>query len=226
GAVRVVSLSYHYIDEPVFRPCFESDVTPDTGRHEARTPVPAELALLLPDSRATSDGVVDLARRMLGAMRADVVHRATKADAQFVAAAAQERFHVPAVTDEHVVRARDFRVVEDNGGNRVQAVGDELDHLLGEQLRLDGEGRAVLPLALLDPLERLLVRAPERVRNEPVPAQVGVHATGHDGAAPRRTCGRVAELPDGGREGKVNHVVKEDRERVRYRKQFSRRSFA
>src|SRR5690606_16639114 len=57
--------------EPVFAPRIEADFPPDAGGHKTRAPVPAKLALLLPDHLRATDRVVELPRLMAGAMRTD-----------------------------------------------------------------------------------------------------------------------------------------------------------
>src|SRR5688572_16019460 len=97
---RVMLLQPH-VDEPVAAPRFEPDVAPHAGRHEPRSPIPAELTLLLANHRAVPDRVVEFLRLMLPPMRSDIAHCAVEADAKLVATGAQPRLHGPTVTNEH-----------------------------------------------------------------------------------------------------------------------------
>ena len=195
AAVLAVGLRHADGFEAVGAPGFEADVAPDAGGDEARTPVPAELALLFAEHLAAADGVVELARVVVGPVRADVFQRAVEADGDLVVAGVQQRADGPAPADEHVLRAGDDAAVDPHRGDGVETVGDQVEVVLGQHPRRDAEGGAVFPVALLDPLHFQLVGSPERVGDQLVAAQVGVDAARHGGGAPGRILGRVTELP-------------------------------
>src|SRR4051812_6280702 len=133
GAVGCVGLRDVDAFEVVARPSFQTDIAPDAGSDQTRAPVPAELTLLLANRRRAPERIVDFAWIEIGAVGAEIAHRAVEADDEFVFPAAKQRFHGPTPRDEHVLRAGDFATVQRNGGDRIEAVRDEFDYFLGEQ---------------------------------------------------------------------------------------------
>ena len=204
-AVGPMLLRHAHALQPVAGPAFETEVAPEAGGDQARPPIPAKLALLLAQAGAAADRVVDFTGLVLGPVRADVLHRALEADEEFVPAGAQVRLHLPAIAGEHVVGARDFAAVEPDGGDGVEPVGHQFQHLLRPQFRRDGEAGAILPVAFFDPLHVRLVGTPERIRNQVQAPQVAVDATRHDRGAPGRASGGIAKLPPGISQGKQAH---------------------
>src|ERR1019366_3058400 len=91
GPAGRVGLRHGDRGKAVAAPALKADVAPYAGGHEARAPVPPELALLLAQHRAAADRVAELARAVGGPVGADAAGRAPKAHAQPVAPAAQQR---------------------------------------------------------------------------------------------------------------------------------------
>ena len=133
AAIGAVVLCHPHAVEPVSGPTLQTQVAPDSRGNEARAPVPAELTLLFADDRASPDRIVDVARVVPGAVRPEILHGAAKPDPQLVLPGAQERCHLPATAEEHVLRAAGLAAVEPQSCNRVESVGDELHDLLGQQ---------------------------------------------------------------------------------------------
>jgi hypothetical protein len=66
--------------------------------------------------------------------------------------------------------------VESDGGDGVEAVGDEFNHLLVSQVCWRREPGLVFPVALFDPLKVQLVGPIKWIRDAFGAAQVGVYA--------------------------------------------------
>src|SRR5688572_26801398 len=90
NASVVVMLDDMRAGETVGAPAFEPDIAPDAHRDQARGPVPPELARLLAQAHGIAHRIAVLARRReTGALRAEVLLRAVKDDAQLVPPRAQ-----------------------------------------------------------------------------------------------------------------------------------------
>ncbi len=138
----LVGLAHAGIDDAPSAPGFQADVAVDPARGEARPPIPAEGTLLLADVVAAADRVVRLA---------DVVGPAAGVRCSPSGWRTRRRvrcgqpssmsFTGEPVAGEHVLRARDFLAVERDGGEGVEAVGDEFDGFLREESRRRGQKR-------------------------------------------------------------------------------------
>ena len=84
--------------------------------------------------------------------------------------------------------------VEAHFGQGVQPIADQEDLVLGQERRVCAEGAAILPVALGDPLDVLLIVRCERVGDAAQGQQIGVDAAGHLSGQPFVGSG-LAELP-------------------------------
>ena len=125
---------------------------------------------------------------------AGILYGRSKGDAQIVRTGLQNRLYVPTVLPEHVFGAAQRLAVQFDGRQRIQAVADQEDAFLGQQVSHDGEAAPILPIRLSNPLHPFLVVADEWVRDTARGHQIGVNAAGHIGRQPFVSA-RLAELP-------------------------------
>jgi hypothetical protein len=95
----------------------------------------------------------------------------------------------------HVGRRTDHDIVERDGGDRVEAFGDQVDPFRPQIV--DVELSRVQPFRTPDPRQAQLVVVEVRVGDQASGEQVGVHAAGHRG---RYRCARdrhVVQRPEG-----------------------------
>jgi hypothetical protein len=123
--------------------------------------------------------------------------RRAEAHLEHVPAGAQPPGDVHRPAAEHVGRREDFFAVEQHGGIGVEPVEHQLVVRPREIVRADGERGAVLPVLPLDPLQPALVVAVERIGDDAVREEVGVHRAGDGGRQPERVA-RAPELPSVG----------------------------
>lgn len=204
AAVVGVVLCDADVDESVVAPGFETDVAPDAGSDEARSPVPAKLALLFAQYGAAAYGIIAFGWTVFEADGTDGFECAGKDEAEFVGAGAEQGFYVEAVAGEHVVSDGHLAVVEVEGGKGVEAVGNELNVLFREERWRDVEASAVFPIAFLNPLQIEFVGAVEGIRYETRGAQIGVHATWHTSGKPRATRAFAKHPAEGGKSERVH----------------------
>ena len=153
--------------------------------------------------RAT-DRVVEFPRLMAGAMGADVFQRTVETNRDFVGSGLQQVFDRPAITDKHVVAAADKPAIDPDSRNRIEAVCHKFDIFLSQQIRGNEKCRAILPVVLLNPLDLVFIRPPEKIGNLFRSTQILVNTTGHHCGQPGffRT---IAEGPVGMGKGKNRH---------------------
>jgi hypothetical protein len=152
------------------------DGAPQPDRREPRPPVPAEAVLRLAHPHALGRG----ARPLLRVARARVLQRRVEADREQVLGARQHApGHVEGRLAEHVRVAAELVAVEEDRGERVGAVQDEPQPLVGRGRLGPGERDPIPPLALLHPRARVLVAVVERVLDPPRLDERGVHVAGH-----------------------------------------------
>jgi hypothetical protein len=105
---------------------------------------------------------------------------------QLVRAGLQFALQAGAPLAKHVVGGENERVVEIDLGVGVEALEDQVDVFLSQQLGCCLDGAAVFPVGGLDPLQLGFVVAVVGIRNEFVAQQIEVHAAGNHGGVPLR----------------------------------------
>ena len=160
--------------------------TPNTATHQADTPVPpvvvggfAGIDTQVGRAAVVVGGVVDT---RLPVYRFDRFERRCKVDGQGVFARDEQRLHLLLPGHEHVVGLHDWLPVQEDAGKGVESLEDEAG--MGVSLTggaVDGKGSRVAPVLLLDPFHLLLVLSVERVVEQPVAQQVGMHRARHRG---------------------------------------------
>jgi hypothetical protein len=105
-------------------------------------------------------------------------------DFQGVGSRAKVVPHLHLPDPEHVAGVQDLVAVQDDPGEGVQAVEDQIHRLLVQDLRAGVEGGAVDPVLLADPLEGHLVVPPEGVRDEAVGQEIRVDGPRDGGGKP------------------------------------------
>ncbi len=111
----------------------------------------------------------------------DVVGGVGEIDFENVVALDDRVLDRESVADEHVFRLGDDLAVEADGGEGIEAVSDEFQHIVSKLLRREGKLGLVAPVLVGDPLEVPLIGTPEGIGNQLVVEQIGMDAAGHAG---------------------------------------------
>jgi len=192
--------------DAVARPGFQPDGPVDPAGGESRTPIPAERALFLPQKGAAANGIVPFSevRRLL--VRADVFQRTGEGNFQRVFSRTYGLRDRETVAKKHVVRAGDGASIQRDGGEGVEAFGQEIEMFVAGGGGL--EFAPIRPVAFLNPLKVFFVRPPEGIGNQFVPEEVGVDAAGNVRGQPEAGT-RIEKSPVFGEWGDVFHFVSE-----------------
>ena len=150
---------------PVAAPSLKAHGLANAAGHQPGTPVPTELALLLANAITAAHWIIEFLGMEIRPLRANVFHRAPKADLKGVPPPAQHPLNRQAIPLKHVLRAEDGRAVQHHRGDGVQALEDKVDVRAAKQFRPDGEHAAVVPIRLLDPLQTEFIAPMERIGN-------------------------------------------------------------
>ena len=164
------------VRQPADTPAFDPHVLPDADVRQLRAPVPAEVAWRLTQIRAARERFRRPVERPNGVQLSPATDRRVEEHRDLVLARSKPAGHVPAPGSEHVVGAAQPLPVETDIGQRVQAVEDEGEVVLGCHSGVDAEAAAVLPVRLGDPLDPQLLVADERIGDPARGHQVGVDA--------------------------------------------------
>ena len=153
---------------PVDAPSLKAHGLPNAAGHQPGTPVPTELALLLANAVTPAHWIIEFLGMEIRPLRANVFHRASKANLKGVPPSAQHPLNRHPVPLEHVLRTENERAVQHHRGDGVQAIEDKVDARVAKQFRPDSEHAAVVPIRLLDPLQTKFIAPMERIGNHPM----------------------------------------------------------
>src|SRR3712207_3615273 len=101
-------LPHAHMSDAIGVPRVQPDILVDAAGRKARSPVPAEGALLLADIRRAADRIVPLRELMKGETCANVIHRVREMNRELIVARPQPRSHRKAIAGKHVLSAGDF----------------------------------------------------------------------------------------------------------------------
>jgi hypothetical protein len=86
--------------------------------------------------------------------------------------------------EKHVLRPANVLAVQSNARDSVESLGQQFNMLVIAKARSHREPASIVPIALLDPLEFLLVGSPKGIRDSLVPEKIVVNAAGNLGGQP------------------------------------------
>ena len=95
---------------------------------------------------------------------------------------------------EHVVRSEHLLVVEEDFGESVQPIKNEINMLVLECGRVNLEGGAVLPVGQPNPLQTRLVVAVKRIGDQVIGGEIGLHYARNLGSMPAADFGMIRGL--------------------------------
>ena len=117
------------------RPGYERKPAPDTGIRQARSPVPAEHAVRLPEMRKTVHRVRRAAEEMLLLPRAYIAHGGSEGECDLILAGAKRVCDVQLPRPVHIVGVCDRLSVQHDIAQRVKSFASE-QNMPGFQKRL------------------------------------------------------------------------------------------
>src|SRR5580692_9608504 len=96
-------------------------------------------------------------------------------DAESILTRLQQRLCRDSPSAEHIVSMENRFIVQVNIGKRIQAIKHQIDMIVSEGGRVGLKCSLIFPVSQADPLQAEFVIAIERVRDEIIAQQVGMH---------------------------------------------------
>ena len=200
---RLVLLPHHGAGNPSAPDHLQLDIPPDAGVGQPGTPVPAELAVHLPQVRKARRRVRRLPAGALFMLRRHIFHRGFEQNPDLVLSLPQQGLHLPFPGAVHIVRPADRLPVHIHPGQGVQPFAVQQQAVRLQILPGNREGAHILIVLLHQGKGGLLVLPPEGILHAAVPQQIRINRPGHQGLVPCRLVRRPH--PPGAVQGNLLH---------------------